>query len=438
MRARLAAERERCGPGSGCSAHSAHYEPFHDTGLRADAIADAVGTRRRSSHFFDAHTALASHEALRARGDHGRARVRGGGRGRRRPRRDADRRAAGERGDGPRRRGRARLERRGAPRRLRGDAARAQRGRADGRARDDRRPGAARRRARARGARRPDAADGDPDAPGARDQRRGGRAAARARRRARAAVADRARRSSSSTACSSRARRGCVEPGPGRRERAPVLAERRALRGAGRALHARPGFSAITHAVGDGAVNGALDAYEAARAAAARHAPRRAHRDAGRRRPAALRRARTSPPRCSRCTWRASTTRTRRARGSTGSRAGALRARLPLRRPRRGGRDAPARLGLDGRRLRPALRHGVGAAAAHARAAPSARRTCRSRRSSARADAARLHDRTPRGSTGDEHVYGRLRAGLRADITAFAQDPVDDRPRRAARTCRCG
>jgi predicted amidohydrolase YtcJ len=25
---------------------------------------------------------------------------------------------------------------------------------------------------------------------------------------------------------------------------------------------------------------------------------------------------------------------------------------------------------------------------------------------------------------GDEHVYGRLRPGLRADITAFAQDPV--------------
>ena len=29
---------------------------------------------------------------------------------------------------------------------------------------------------------------------------------------------------------------------------------------------------------------------------------------------------------------------------------------------------------------------------------------------------------------GDEDVYGRLRPGLRADITAFAADPVDTDP----------
>jgi hypothetical protein len=29
---------------------------------------------------------------------------------------------------------------------------------------------------------------------------------------------------------------------------------------------------------------------------------------------------------------------------------------------------------------------------------------------------------------GDEQVYGRLKPGLRADITAFAQDPVDTDP----------
>ena len=38
IRARLAAERERCGPGEWVLGHSAHYEPFHDTGLRAVEI----------------------------------------------------------------------------------------------------------------------------------------------------------------------------------------------------------------------------------------------------------------------------------------------------------------------------------------------------------------------------------------------------------------
>jgi predicted amidohydrolase YtcJ len=68
IRERLRQERERCGPGGWLLAHSAHYEPFHETGLRADAIAAAVGDAPAVIHFFDAHTSLASHEALRRAG----------------------------------------------------------------------------------------------------------------------------------------------------------------------------------------------------------------------------------------------------------------------------------------------------------------------------------------------------------------------------------
>jgi predicted amidohydrolase YtcJ len=49
-------------------AHSAHYEPFHDSGVRADAIEEALGGAPAIVHFFDAHTALASFEALRRAG----------------------------------------------------------------------------------------------------------------------------------------------------------------------------------------------------------------------------------------------------------------------------------------------------------------------------------------------------------------------------------
>jgi predicted amidohydrolase YtcJ len=68
IRARLAAERERCEPGEWVLGHSAHYEPFHDTGLRADAIEAALQGRPAVVHFFDAHTSLASFEALRRAG----------------------------------------------------------------------------------------------------------------------------------------------------------------------------------------------------------------------------------------------------------------------------------------------------------------------------------------------------------------------------------
>ena len=60
VRARLAAD-----PSKGwVLAHSARYEAFHGSGLRADAIAEAVGHRPAVIYFFDGHTALASHTAL--------------------------------------------------------------------------------------------------------------------------------------------------------------------------------------------------------------------------------------------------------------------------------------------------------------------------------------------------------------------------------------
>ena len=111
-------------------------------------------------------------------------------------------------------------------------------------------------------ARRPDAADGRADAPGAGDQRRGGRAAARGRRRARPAVARRdgqvlpRRRARVRHRVAARARAG-------RRERAPFWPSVERYAELVRRFTAA-GFSVTTHAVGDGAVHGALDAYEAA------------------------------------------------------------------------------------------------------------------------------------------------------------------------------
>ena len=67
VRARLAAA-----PGGGwVLAHSARYEAFDETGLRADAIAQAVGDRPAVIYFFDGHTALASHTALALAGIRG-------------------------------------------------------------------------------------------------------------------------------------------------------------------------------------------------------------------------------------------------------------------------------------------------------------------------------------------------------------------------------
>jgi predicted amidohydrolase YtcJ len=58
VRARLAADPSR----GWVLAHSARYEAFGE--LRADAIAEAVGSRPAVIYFFDGHTALASHTAL--------------------------------------------------------------------------------------------------------------------------------------------------------------------------------------------------------------------------------------------------------------------------------------------------------------------------------------------------------------------------------------
>jgi len=60
VRARLTADPSR----GWVLAHSARYEAFGESGLRADAIAEAVGHRPAVIYFFDGHTALASHTAL--------------------------------------------------------------------------------------------------------------------------------------------------------------------------------------------------------------------------------------------------------------------------------------------------------------------------------------------------------------------------------------
>ncbi len=64
VRSRLADERRRCGPDAWVLGHSVRYEPFHGSGIRADAIADAVGDAPALLSFYDGHTALATGPAL--------------------------------------------------------------------------------------------------------------------------------------------------------------------------------------------------------------------------------------------------------------------------------------------------------------------------------------------------------------------------------------
>jgi predicted amidohydrolase YtcJ len=64
VRGRLAAERDRCAPGLWILGHSVRYEPFHDGGIRADTIADVVGESPTLLNFYDGHTALANRPAL--------------------------------------------------------------------------------------------------------------------------------------------------------------------------------------------------------------------------------------------------------------------------------------------------------------------------------------------------------------------------------------
>ena len=193
VRGRLAEERRRCGDGAWVLGHSVRYEPFHASGIRADAIEDALGDAPALLSFYDGHTALATRPALQRAGRRGRAGVPGVRGGRLRPGRQPDRRAARERRDGPRPRRRARVDGGRGARRLRGHAPGAQPRRPDRRARDGRRPGAARHLPRPGGARRPLRQAARPDAPGAVNRRRGGRAAAAARARARPPVARRHR-----------------------------------------------------------------------------------------------------------------------------------------------------------------------------------------------------------------------------------------------------
>ena len=60
----LAAERARCGPNTWILGHSVRYEPFHESGIRADAIAEAIGESPAMLGFYDGHTALATAPAL--------------------------------------------------------------------------------------------------------------------------------------------------------------------------------------------------------------------------------------------------------------------------------------------------------------------------------------------------------------------------------------
>src|ERR1044072_3587277 len=57
-------ERAGCGPDTWVLGHSVRYEPFHETGIRADAIASAVGESPVFIGFYDGHTGLASAPAL--------------------------------------------------------------------------------------------------------------------------------------------------------------------------------------------------------------------------------------------------------------------------------------------------------------------------------------------------------------------------------------
>jgi predicted amidohydrolase YtcJ len=71
VRDRLAAERRRCGPDAWVLGHSVRYEPFHQSGIRADAIAGVLGDMPALLGFYDGHTALATPPALALAGVHG-------------------------------------------------------------------------------------------------------------------------------------------------------------------------------------------------------------------------------------------------------------------------------------------------------------------------------------------------------------------------------
>ena len=263
VRARLAGERARCGPDQWVLGHSVGYEPFHGSGIRADAIAEAIGEGPALVSFFDGHTALASPAALALAGvsgarefdEYAEVVI------------DPDGRPTGALLEA----GAMDLVRRVVPRWTEAETLDAfaqtlrafNRGRAHRRTCDARRSLAAGRVPDARGARRAHGPPADADAPAAVDHRRGGRGAARAGRRARAAVA----RRHGEVLSRRRARvryRMAGGRGPRRRERGRRSGPTWGAMPSSSRRFTAAGFSAITHAVGDGAVRGALDAYEAA------------------------------------------------------------------------------------------------------------------------------------------------------------------------------
>jgi predicted amidohydrolase YtcJ len=64
LRTLLEQERARCGPDTWVLGHSVRYEPFHESGIRADAVAGSLGGSPALIGFYDGHTALASEPAL--------------------------------------------------------------------------------------------------------------------------------------------------------------------------------------------------------------------------------------------------------------------------------------------------------------------------------------------------------------------------------------
>lgn len=68
VRELLSEERDRTPPDGWVLGHSVGYEAFRDAGMRADAIEAAVGGRPALINFFDGHTAVVSFEGLRRAG----------------------------------------------------------------------------------------------------------------------------------------------------------------------------------------------------------------------------------------------------------------------------------------------------------------------------------------------------------------------------------
>jgi predicted amidohydrolase YtcJ len=71
IRTRLAAERERVGPDGWIQGWGLHYEPFEESGIRGELFDTAVGVQPMLLEFFDGHTGLANAAALERAHIHG-------------------------------------------------------------------------------------------------------------------------------------------------------------------------------------------------------------------------------------------------------------------------------------------------------------------------------------------------------------------------------